>query len=616
MTTTSNRKKPITPRDRDYLNRDFGALRQELVSYASFYYSDYIKDFTEPSVASMFVDLAAYTADVTSFYLDYQFKELNLETAKDANNIQRLVRMAGYKIRGASPAFCNVDFYISVPAQRLPDGTYEPRRTYLPVIRSGTSVRSNSGITFELSENLDFAKTTDTDSLVASYRVLERNPDTTPKTFALKLTGICTSGRTFTEIFPIEGRTPFLSTTLAQPNVIEILSVSDTNGNDYYEVESLTHDTVYIRDSNLYDDSDEVQDSLGVVSAPYRFIVSTDLNASQTTLTFGAGTAQSLEADVIADPADFSLPLFGDRKTFSYTTIDPNELLSTRTLGIAPENTSITVKYRAGGGLNNNAPAQTINTVSSLLTQFSDVVPATIVASIRASATCGNVSAAFGGTDAPTIDEIRSLAILYKNSQSRIVSKEDLIARIYTMPTNFGRVFRVGVTSNPVNPLSSIIYVVSRDSAGKLQTTPDTTKRNIAKYINEFRVISDAFDIIDAPIINMGVRYTISVSRDYDKSLVISSINSKLTSFFSITNFYINQPVVVADIQNTLLSEPGVLGIGSLSFVGLSGDTGGLTYSSYVFNPDANTRKGVIVPPKGGIFEVKFPATDIIGSAF
>ena len=56
MTISSNRKKPVLQRDRDYLNRDFSSLRQELVSYASFYYSDYIKDFTEPSVASMFVE--------------------------------------------------------------------------------------------------------------------------------------------------------------------------------------------------------------------------------------------------------------------------------------------------------------------------------------------------------------------------------------------------------------------------------------------------------------------------------------------------------------------------------------------------------------------------------
>ena len=616
MTISSNRKKPVLQRDRDYLNRDFSSLRQELVSYASFYYSDYIKDFTEPSVASMFVDLAAYATDITNFYLDYQFKELNLETAKDSANIQRLVRQAGYKIRGASPAFCNVDFYISIPSQVLPDGTYEPRRTYLPVIKSGTSVQSDSGVVFELSEDLDFSKSGSDGKLVTEYRVLERNPDTTPKTFALRLSGICTSGRTYSESFNVSGRTPFLRVSLAQPNIIEILSVADTNGNTYYEVESLTHDTVYTRDSNLFDDSDQVEDSLGVVSAPYRFITTTDLNGSQTTLTFGAGTAQSLDADVIADPADFSLPLFGDRKTFSYTAIDPNELLSTRTLGVAPENTVLLVRYRAGGGLNNNVPSQTLRNVLSLQTQFSAVVPPTIVAASRASVTCNNTSAAFGGTDAPTIDEIRSLAILYRNSQSRIVSKEDLIARIYSMPTNFGRIFRVGISTNPVNPLSSIIYLVSRDSQGKLSTTPDTTKRNIAKYINEFRVISDAFDILDAPIINFNIQYSVSVSRDYDKALVVSNINSRLTSFFEITNFYINQPIVIADIQNIILAEPGVLGLGSLAFNNLSGLVNGLRYSSFVFDIDSGTRKGVIVPPKGGIFEIKFPGTDIVGSAF
>jgi len=614
--TTNNRKRAKTQQERDYLNRDFASLRQELVNYASFYYGDYIKDFTEPSVASMFIDLAAYTSDITSFYLDHQFKELNLETAKDAANIQRLVRQTGYKIRGAAPAFCTVDFYLTIQSETLSDGTFRPRRTYLPVIKAGTSVQSDSGVIFELSEDIDFSKQDADGELIAEYRVLERNPDTTPKTYAVKASGVCTSGRTYQESLVVSDRQSFLTIALAQPNVSQILSVSDTNGNDYYEVESLTHDTVYIRDSNLFDDSDEVEDSISVVSAPYRFIVTTDVTTGLTSLVFGAGNSQSLDQDVIADPADFSLPLFGDRKTFSYTAIDPNELLSTRTLGVSPENTTLIVRYRAGGGGNNNVASQTINRVLSLQTQFSSVVPASAVATIRASAACGNVLSAVGGSDAPTIDEVRSLAFLYRNSQSRIVSKEDLVARIYSMPTNFGRVFRVGVTQNPVNPLSTIVYVVSRDASGKLVTSPDTTKRNISKYINEFRVISDAYDILDAPVVNFKIEYSVSVSRDYDKPLVISQINSKLTSFFSITNFYINQPIIVADIQNIILSEPGVIGIGKFVFTGLSGTIDELQYSSYIYDMTSNTKKGVIIPPKGGIFEIKFPSNNIIGSAF
>ena len=613
---TNNRKRAKLQKERDYLNRDFTSLRQELVNYASFYYSDYIKDFTEPSVASMFVDIAAYTADATSFYLDYQFKELNLETAKDSNNIQRLVRQTGYKIRGASPAFCSVDFYLTIPATRLSDGNYEPRRLYLPVIKSGTMVQSDSGIIFELSEDVDFSTENQNGEIVAEYRVLERNADSTPKTFALKVTGVCTSGRTYQENFPVAGRQSFLNIALSQPNLSQVLSVSDSNGNDYYEVESLTHDTVFIRDSNLFDDDTEVEDSLAVISAPYRFVASTDAATGQTSLVFGAGNSQSLEQDVIADPADFSLPLFGDRKTFSYSAIDPTELLSTRTLGISPEDTTLTVRYRAGGGRNHNVPSNTINRVMSLQTTFSSAVPANIIAAIRASAACGNALPATGGSDSPTIDEIRSLAFLYRNSQSRIVSKEDLVSRIYSMPTNFGRVFRVGITQNPVNPLSSIIYVVSRDGNGRLVTSPDTTKRNISKYVNEFRVISDAYDIVDAPIVNFKISYTVSVSREYDKSLVISSINSKLATFFNVTNFYINQPVIIADVQNIILAEPGVIGIGALTFTNLSGNVESLNYSPYVYDITGNTKKGIIIPPKGGIFELRFPSTNIVGSAF
>lgn len=610
------RKRTQAAENRSYLNRDFGSLRQELVNYASFYYSDYIKDFTEPSVASMLLDIAAYTADTTSFYLDYQFRELDLETAKDSNNVQRLIRQTGYKARGASPAFCTVDFYISVPAVQLTSGDYEPRRTYLPTIRAGTQVQSDSGVVYELSENLDYSKENNDGALIASYKVLDRNADLTPRNFSLKLSGICTSGRTFTEDFSVGTKESFYTIVLSQPNVTEILNVLDSNKNEYFEVQSLTHDTVFSRDSNLFEDSDVVEDSLSVISAPYRFVVNNDIITAQTTLVFGAGDAESLSQDVIADPADFSLPLFGDRKSFSYTTIDPNELLSTRTLGVAPENTTITVRYRAGGGRSHNAPAQSINRILSLSLKTSSAVPAAIVASMRASAACLNPVAAQGGTDAPTLDETRALALLYRNSQSRIVSKEDLVARIYSMPTNFGRVFRVGVSSNPLNPLSSLIYLVSRDSSGRLTMTSDTTKRNISKYINEFRIISDSYDILDSPIVNFRVIYTVSVSREYDKALVVSSLNSKIGSFFDVKNMYINQPIIIADIQNIILAEPGVLGIGSLSFVNQAGTVDDLEYSPYRFDMSSATQKGVVVPPKGGIFEIKFPNNDVIGSAF
>ena len=108
--------------------------------------------------------------------------------------------------------------------------------------------------------------------------------------------------------------------------------------------------------------------------------------------------------------------------------------MQTRTLGIAPRNTTITVRYRSGGGLLHNVASESIKTISTLITKFSSEVPSSKKATIRASASCRNAEPASGGESAPTQNELKSTALAFRNSQSRIVTKPDLVARIYTMP--------------------------------------------------------------------------------------------------------------------------------------------------------------------------------------
>ena len=91
-----------------------------------------------------------------------------------------------------------------------------------------------------------------------------------------------------------------------------------------------------------------------------------------------------------------------------------------------------------------------------------------------------NPSSAGGGQNAPTIAELKGQVTAFRNSQSRMVTKQDLLARIYTMPSNFGRVFRAGISSNPNNPLSSILHVVCLDKSRKLTIAPDALKKNLS----------------------------------------------------------------------------------------------------------------------------------------
>jgi hypothetical protein len=239
----------------------------------------------------------------------------------------------------------------------------------------------------------------------------------------------------------------------------------------------------------------------------------------------------------------------------------------------------------------------------------------TVASQVRASIDIRNDSVARGGDDALTLDELRSKIPAARNAQSRIVTREDLLARVYTMPSGFGRVFRAGVRSNPNNPLSTQLFITSRDRQKKLVTSPDTLKKNLRTYLNQFRLISDAIDILDAQVINTKVTFQVAVEPNTNKRLAVQNVISDLKEYFNIKNFQIDQPISTADITNIIINTPGVLSIINLKITGISGNVLERAYSNSAFNVSSNTFKGLIIGPPGSIFEVRYPDFDIIGSA-
>lgn len=614
MSSFNLKKSLAQKKTRSYLNRDFESFKVELLRYAKTYYPDQIQDFSDSSLGGMFNDLVSYVGDVMSFYSDHQFNEVNIETAVEPNNIERLVRLSGVKITGASPAQVSVDFSLKVESE-IVDGTYRPKEIYLPIIRSGTKIQSNSGVIFELTQDLDFAAKV-RNSLIAKVSVDSTDASGNPSVFKLTRSGLCVSGETVEENFTIPNTfIPFRTITLSQNNISQILRVIDSDLNEYYEVDTLSNDVVYKKVANSSSDASEVPDNMYVVPAPYRFITRTSLNNANTTIIFGSGRADTIDDDIIPDPSEVALPLYGDRKTFSKVAIDPNALLNTNSLGVSPVNTTITVRYRAGGGLNHNVAPRSLRTVASLSTKFQLSVPTIKVNAIRTSVEVNNPEIAVGGEDIPSQEELRNIAINYRNSQSRIVTRQDLIARVYSMPPNFGRVYRVGTRSNPTNPLSSLLYIVSRNSEGHLVISPDALKTNLSKYLNEFRLTSDAYDIIDAQIINFKFEYSVVIDNNVNKATTISTINRRIENYLNIKNFQIDQPIVVSDLLNLILNQDGIISLERYKFTNLAGNVKDRTYSEIRYNLGSNTQRGMIIPPAGGIFELKYSDYDIIGNA-
>ena len=295
--------------------------------------------------------------------------------------------------------------------------------------------------------------------------------------------------------------------------------------------------------------------------------------------------------------------------------IDPNNFLSTQTLGISPRDTTLKVNYRYSGGLDHNVSAGEISSVKSVITQFPTTTPSITVSQVRASIDVINFTSAAGGEDEPSIEELRNIAIFNRSAQNRIVTREDLIARVYSLPAQFGRVFRIGVADNPNNPRGVLLYIISRDKNKKLKISPDTLKQNLAKYLNKFRLVSDAVDILDAKIINLGLEYTVTLESGYRGEVVIAAINSILASYFRTDKTQINKPIIYGEIENLILNSPGVVSlVSNLDITVKNGqDNNGNLYSTQNFEPNAHLDRGYLFPPDGGVFEVKFPNDDIKG---
>jgi|ETNvirenome_6_85_1030632.scaffolds.fasta_scaffold00288_8 hypothetical protein len=607
----------IRSSQRSYLNRDFDTFRSQLTDYSRAFFSDKIADFGPNGFAGMFIELASYVGDVMSFYMDHQFNELDIMSAVENENIERLVRNSGVKITGAAPSTVDVNFYLEVPSiYSSMVGDYIPNEIFLPIIKAGTVVSSNSGINFTLTDDIIFSEKNISGNLSCEYVSMKISSDGSPSTFSVKKSGLCVSAKTVKENFSIGDKfMPFRTITLSSIDVSEIISIVDSSGNEYYQVDSLTQDTVFRRVLNTSSDSIEVPENLELISAPYRFISQTSNITKKTTIRFGGGSSDAPDSDMMPDPSDLTIPLYGKRKTISTFTIDPNRLLKTTTLGVSPQNTQITVTYRSGGGISHNVAAGSIRKVSSLKSKFNSSVNAANVASIRSSIEVTNKNDATGGEQAPTINELRSIALSYRNSQSRIVTKEDLIARIYTMPSKFGRVFRIGIRANPNNPLSSELSIISRNKLGKLIISPDSLKQNLSTYLNESRLISDAIDIVDAAVINVALEYGVVCSASSNPETVIQLINKDISEYCKIENFQIEQPIFLSDLANIIINNQDVVSLVDFTFYNMAGVVEDRIYSDVTYAINENIDRGILVCPAGSIFEFKFPNDDIVGVA-
>lgn len=588
-----------------YTSRDFNSIKNELVEYAKKYYPDSFKDFNQAGFGSLMLDSVSYIGDVLSFYLDYSANESHLKTSIEYNNILKHGYKLGYKHNPFQSSSGVIAIYCLVPASQTSLG---PDMSYAPVIKKGTTFNSPTG-TFTLSENVNM------NNPVFSVRVAKTDPDTgNPTFYAIKGYGTVISGVVKTDSIAVSSFKRFLKIELGENNISEIISIFDSEGNEYYEVDYLSQNIIYKEIPNRSADAGVVANILIPVAAPRRFVVETE-NQS-TYITFGAADSVNVQnEEMLEDPNNFVIQKYG-KNFITDNSFDPNKLINSDKFGIAPSNTTLQIEYRVNTVTNVNAGVGAINSVGDLKTEFynSTTLNSTKMQSVRDSVVVENEDPVVGYITIPTADELKMRILDNFAAQNRAVTERDYEVSCYSMPSKFGSIKRVKVVKDQTSFKKNLnIYAISEDSNGYLAAPSLTLKKNLKTWLEKNKIISDTIDIIDAKVINLGIDFTVLGVPGSSKSDVLSDCTVALKKYFARIP-ELGEPLMVNDILSVLKKIDTVLDVKEIRVTNKIGTN----YSSIPLKIDVSTNSSyydpVISVPLNVIWEIKYPDADIHGT--
>jgi hypothetical protein len=588
----------------NYTNRDFNSIKDDLEKHARLYYPDTYKDFSENSFGSYVLDTVSHVGDMLSFYIDYKVNESFLETAVEYENVRRMAKNNGYKFSGRPAAYGIATFYIMVPAISSGLG---PDRSLLPILKSGTETRSTGGTTFVLTEDVDFSNPKN--EIVAS-----RFDPTTgkPSKYAIRAQGQVRSTVLFRTLLDVGDFTRFNKIRVGPSSIAEIKSVTDSEGHEYYQVDHLSQDVIYINTTNPNAITDGVPQIIKPKIVPRRFVLEQD--ETGTYLQFGYGTDEEINTTDIAEPSQVALKMSG-KPYITDAAFDPTKLLDSNTLGVAPSNTTLAVLFYQNDSDSVNVAQGNLNQVllSSMTFPNSSGLSSAGESSVRSSLEVSNDTAIVGNTSLPTSEEIRYRSYAANAAQQRSVTRNDYEAYIHMMPANFGSVKRASVINDPSSSNRRLsVYVISEDASGNLVKSNMTIKENVKVWLNKNKMLNDNIDVYDARILNIGFDYEIIVHPSMDKTEVLNSINRSLKREM-FNKMYIGEPFYITNVYNIINKVDGVVDTTKVTPV-LKTSIG---YSSAAVSiEEMKSADGTYIQaPRNVIFEIKDFDKDIRGTA-
>ena len=486
MGESTNIKKDVK-REVKYLNKDFSQFRESLVEHAKTYFPATYTDFSDSSIGMMFVEMASYVGDVLSYYVDNTFKETILAYAEEKKTVYDIAQSLGYTPKTGVPASCKVDVYCTVPSQGT-GANVIPNWSYAPTINAGMRLSTkNNKATFRTTEPINFQVSSSIDPTY--FEKYQESADGTPTKFLLRKKVDAVSGNVSTEYITYSAAEQYTISVLGNENINEIISVSDSDGNKWYEVMSLGQDTVLDESANNTTNSPDLSDYAGdtpylmkLIRTPRRFV--TYLRGdNRTELRFGSGVSDNPDEEIIPNPDNVGSSLSTGVSKLD-TTFDPSNFLKTRTYGLAPSNTTLTVVFAYGASHTDNVGVKQLSRIVNKVTSIpnsSTLNSATVTATLQSIRAINN-EAAVGAKNAETLQEIKSNAAANFQSQNRAVTKNDYMVRSLAMPSRFGSIAKVYVVqddhlSDIAEKTSDTIGATSSDS--KDETQGGTVQKSI-----------------------------------------------------------------------------------------------------------------------------------------
>jgi len=592
-----------------YTNRDFVSLREDLLNYTQQYYPELIQNFNDASLFSVFMDLNAAIGDNLHYHIDRSVQETVLQFAQQRSSVFNIARTYGLKIPGYRPSVAIVNISITVrPFGDAPDSRY------LGILRAGSQFQGGGQI-FELVNDVDFSSQFNNEGFINRTVRPIFNQDNSLSNYVITKQEVVVNGATkvFKKVINPQDVVPFFNFFLPERNVLGVTSVIQKDGTQYqttptfaefttstnkwYEVDSLVEDTIFVEDPT------KPTDNAGVKVGKYiktqnRFITEYTPEGFLK-LQFGGGTTTPEQ----------------QLNNFTNTGIKLNLANYQNNIGLGLTvipNTTLFIQYRIGGGLSSNIGVGAINQLGQI--DFSVNGPSQQDnTNVVQSLTVNNVTAAIGGANQPSVNEVRNMVSFNFAAQRRAVTINDYKSLIETMPGKFGAPAKVQI-SEFNNKIS--VKILSYDVSGALtQTISNNLITNLATYLSKYRMINDYISVEVAKVIDLEFEFFVVLDSAGSQSQVITEIINTTSNFMSPANRDLGQNVNISELNRQIQD---IAGVNTLSEVKIYNKVGGQYSSSETSQSyeDPTTKQiklinNTIFAEPDQIYQIRFPNRDI-----